>query len=38
MKQNVTFRERIPFKHFRLNRIQNSRLSAAIYFHIADIW
>ena len=31
IKQNVTFRERMPFKNFRLNRIQN------IYFHIADI-
>ena len=28
----------IPFKNFRLNRIQNGRLSATIYFHIADIW
>ena len=38
MKQNVTFRERMPFENFRLNRIQNGRLSATIYFHIADIW
>ena len=38
MKQNVTFRERMPFKNFRLNRIQNGRLSATIYFRIADIW
>ena len=29
---------RMPFKNFRLNRIQNGRLSATIYFHIADIW
>ena len=28
----------MPFKNFRLNRIQNGRLSATIYFHIADIW
>ena len=27
-----------PFQNFRLNRIQNGRLSATIYFHIADIW
>ena len=27
----------MPFKNFRLNRIQNGRLSATIYFHIADI-
>ena len=26
------------FKNFGLNRIQNGRLSATIYFHIADIW
>ena len=37
------FRERMPFKNFRLNRIQNGRLSAiihfhTIYFHTADIW
>ena len=38
IKQNVTFRERMPFKNVRLNRIQNGRLSATIYFHIADIW
>ena len=38
MKQNVTFRERMPFKNFRLNRIQIGRLSATIYFYIADIW
>ena len=38
IKQNVTFPERMPFKNFRLNRIQNGRLSATIYFHIADIW
>ena len=28
----------MPFKNFRLNRIQNGRLSATIYLHIADIW
>ena len=28
----------MPFKIFWLNRIQNGRLSATIYFHIADIW
>ena len=28
----------MPFKNFRLNRIQNGRLSATIYFQIADIW
>ena len=28
----------MPFKNFRLNRIQNGRLSATIYFLIADIW
>ena len=28
----------MPFKNFRLNRIQKGRLSATIYFHIADIW
>ena len=38
MKQNVTFPERMPFKNFRLNQIKNGRLSATIYFHIADIW
>ena len=27
----------MTFKNFRLNRIQNGRLSATIYFHIADI-
>ena len=27
----------MPFKNFRLNRIKNGRLSATIYFHIADI-
>ena len=38
MKQNVTFPERMPFKNFQLNQIQNGRLPATIYFHIADIW
>ena len=28
----------MPFKNFRLNQIQNGRLSSTIYFHIADIW
>ena len=28
----------MPLKNFRLNRIQNGRLSATIYFDIADIW
>ena len=28
----------MPFKNFQLNQIQNGRLSATIYFHIADIW
>ena len=37
IKQNVTFPERMPFKNFRLKRIENSRLLAPIYFHIADI-
>ena len=27
----------MPFKNFRLNRIQNGCLSATIYFHTADI-
>ena len=27
----------MPFKNFRLNRIQNGRLLATNYFHIADI-
>ena len=26
----------MPFKNFRLNRIQNGCLSATIYFHIVD--
>ena len=26
------------FKNFRLNQIRNGRLSATIYFYIADIW
>ena len=34
----MAFQERMPFKNFRLNRIQNGRLLATIYFHIADIW
>ena len=38
MEQNVTFPESMPFKNFWLNRIQNGRLSATIYFLIADIW
>ena len=28
----------MPFKNFRFNQIQNGRLSAIIYFQIADIW
>ena len=32
IKQNVTFRERIPFKNFRLNQIQNGRLSATTVY------
>ena len=28
----------MPFKNFRLNQNKNGRLSATIYFHIADIW
>ena len=27
----------MPFKNFRLNRIQNRRLSAIIYFHMPNI-
>ena len=38
MKQNVTFQEKMHFENFRLNQIQNGRLSVTIYFHIADIW
>ena len=32
--------ERMHFENFRLDQIQNGRLSATIYFHdnIADIW
>ena len=38
IKQIVRFQERMHFEKFRLDQIQNGRLSAIIHFHMADIW
>ena len=37
MKQNVKFQERMLLEKFRPDQIQNGRLSAIIYFHMAGI-
>ena len=38
IKQIVRFQERMHFEKNRLDKIQNGRLSAIFYFHMADIW
>ena len=38
IKQFVRFQERMHLEKFRLDQIQNGRLSAIIYFHMSDIW
>ena len=38
IKRNVRFQERIHLEKFRLDQIQNGRLSSIIHFHMADIW
>ena len=38
IKQNVRFHERMHPEQFRLDQIQNGRLSAIFYFHMPDIW
>ena len=38
IKKNVRFLERIYLEKFRLDQIQNGRLSAIIHLHMADIF
>ena len=35
MKQIVRFQERVHFKNFQLDQVQNGRQSAIIHFHMA---
>ena len=37
IKQIVRFQEAMHFEKIRLYQIENGRLSAIIYFHMADI-
>ena len=37
IKQIVRFRERMHLEKFQVDKIKYGRLSATIYFHIADI-
>ena len=38
IKQIVRFQERMHFKKFQLDQVQDGRLSAIIHFHMAVIW
>ena len=38
IKQIVRFQERMHFEKIQLVQVQNSRLSAIIHCHMADIW
>ena len=38
IKQIVRFQERMHFKTFQLDQVQNGRQSAIIHFHMAVIW
>ena len=38
IKQIVRFQERMHFEKIQLDQVHNGRLSATIFFHIADIW
>ena len=38
IKHSVRFQERMQFEKNQLDQAQNGRLSAIIYFHMADIW